>query len=121
MKYGGIPPLVMLLTSTSPNVAEQAVWALGNIAGDGAVMRNLVLQHEALPLLIDLIKPDTPVSKRNRRCMSVVSSLSRSTRSPFRVNIIRKYNTQIVPICTYPLTTTKHAGNVHAQHRLDIV
>lgn len=61
MKHGAIPKLVALLKSASLNVAEQAVWALGNIAGDGPMARDLVLGHDAMPLLLDLIKPDTPV------------------------------------------------------------
>lgn len=62
VKHGAIPKLVNLLKSESPIVAEQAVWALGNIAGDGPYARDLVLAHDALFLLLDLIKPDTLVS-----------------------------------------------------------
>jgi len=36
IKCGGVVPLVELLKSPFLNVAEQAVWALGNIAGDGS-------------------------------------------------------------------------------------
>lgn len=50
-----------MLKSASPNVAEQAVWALGNIAGDGPMARDFVLGHDAMPLLLELIKPDTSV------------------------------------------------------------
>lgn len=62
IKHGAIPRLTALLKSPAENVAEQAVWALGNIAGDGHVARDLVLAHKALPLILELIKPDTPVS-----------------------------------------------------------
>jgi len=63
IKHGAIPKLVRLLKSESPNVAEQAVWALGNIAGDGPNARDFVLAHQALPQLLELIKPD--ISVRN--------------------------------------------------------
>lgn len=61
IKHGAVPRLVTLLKSSSSNVAEQAVWALGNIAGDGPAARDLILAHDAMPLLLSLIKPDTPV------------------------------------------------------------
>lgn len=64
VKYGAIPKLVKLLKCASPVVAEQAVWALGNIAGDGPYARDHVLAHDALLLLLDLIKPDTSVSDK---------------------------------------------------------
>lgn len=51
-----------LLTSSQADVAEQAVWALGNIAGDGALARDLVLACDVLPAMLKLIKPDTAVS-----------------------------------------------------------
>ena len=47
-----IPIFVRLLTSPNDDVREQAVWALGNIAGDSALHRNQVLEAGAMqPLL----------------------------------------------------------------------
>lgn len=63
IKYGAIQKLVRLLKSESPNVAEQAVWALGNIAGDGPEARDFVLAHQAMPQLLELIKPNISVRK----------------------------------------------------------
>lgn len=49
---GAIKAFVNLLHSTNQYVQEQAVWALGNIAGDGAAFRDAVLQQGAMrPLL----------------------------------------------------------------------
>lgn len=60
---GALPKLQALLASPQADVAEQAVWALGNIAGDGAATRDLVLNCGVLPGLLHLIKPDTSVSQ----------------------------------------------------------
>ena len=54
---GGIPPLVALLSSQKDDLREQAVWALGNIAGDSPLFRDQVLQAGALqPLLYCLTR-----------------------------------------------------------------
>jgi importin subunit alpha-2 len=43
-------------------VSEQAVWALGNIAGDGPELRDHVIEQGIIKPLLTLIKPDTSVS-----------------------------------------------------------
>ena len=49
---GAVPIFVRLLSSACSDLCSQAVWALGNISGDGSAMRDLVLAAGALqPLL----------------------------------------------------------------------
>ncbi|CAH0559501.1 unnamed protein product [Brassicogethes aeneus] len=59
---GAVPKLQALLSSVRADVAEQAVWALGNIAGDGPATRDMCLQCGVMPDLLNLIKPDTTIS-----------------------------------------------------------
>ena len=51
-----------LLQSPSDDVREQAVWALGNIAGDSYRCRDLVLQANALPPLLGQLNEHSKVS-----------------------------------------------------------
>jgi len=60
VESGAVGPFVALLSSPNSNVCEQAVWALGNIAGDGAELRDLVIKCGIVEPLLALIRPDTP-------------------------------------------------------------
>ena len=54
---GAVPIFCRLLSSPNKDVREQAVWALGNIAGDSPTCRDLVLREGAMqPLLQELRK-----------------------------------------------------------------
>jgi len=50
---------VSLLSSPNPDVREEAVWALGNIAGDSAPFRDCVLQAGVMEPLLNLIHEET--------------------------------------------------------------
>ena len=52
---GAVPVFVRLLMSSNNNVREEAVWALGNIAGDSLPYRDLVLQAGAMQPLLSLL------------------------------------------------------------------
>ena len=52
---GAVPIFVHLLSSPHDNVQEQAIWALGNIAGDSTELRNFVLNQGILPPLLTIL------------------------------------------------------------------
>lgn len=56
-----MPILVQLLGCPSAEVREQAVWALGNIAGDGPRLRDYVLGEGALEPILKLITETTKI------------------------------------------------------------
>ena len=59
VKQNAIPSFVRLLTCQVPEVVEQAVWALGNIAGDGPDFRDEVLKAGVIGSLNTLINEPT--------------------------------------------------------------
>lgn len=76
-----VPRFVKLLSSPESQVQEQAVWALGNIAGDGPNLRNFVLAHGALGPLLGLIKPNISVAFL-RNVTWTLSNLCRNKNPP---------------------------------------
>uniref|UniRef100_A0A0K8TTF4 Importin subunit alpha n=1 Tax=Tabanus bromius TaxID=304241 RepID=A0A0K8TTF4_TABBR len=62
VRAGAVPLFLQLLSSSAPTVCEQAVWALGNIIGDGPHLRDYVINHGVVQPLLSFIKPDIPIS-----------------------------------------------------------
>ena len=54
IKHGAVPTLVSLLSSPNEEVLEQAMWVLGNLAGEGATARDAVLGSGALGPLVNV-------------------------------------------------------------------
>jgi hypothetical protein len=62
MEVGAVPIFVRLLLSPNDDVREQAVWALGNIAGDSPPCRDLVLQAGAMQPLLEQLHQGSKLS-----------------------------------------------------------
>uniref|UniRef100_T1IVG4 Importin subunit alpha n=1 Tax=Strigamia maritima TaxID=126957 RepID=T1IVG4_STRMM len=59
---GAVPLFLQLLHSPHQNVCEQAVWALGNIIGDGPGLRDYVISLGVVQPLLAFINPEIPIS-----------------------------------------------------------
>lgn len=57
-----VPLFLRLLESPHQNVQEQAVWALGNIIGDGPQCRDYVISLGVVKPLLSFINPTIPIS-----------------------------------------------------------
>jgi importin subunit alpha-1 len=69
---GTIPLFVHMLGSANVDVREQAVWALGNIAGDSPPLRDLCLRHGVMQGLINVFRTSDKVSilRNSTWCLS---------------------------------------------------
>lgn len=61
VQSGAVSLFIALLSSNDTCVAEQCVWALGNIAGDGPQLRDFVISQGIIPPLLQRVKPMQPV------------------------------------------------------------
>lgn len=58
VNHGGVDVFVSILMNEEGDIKEQAVWALGNIAGDCAELRDRVLRADALRYLMNIFRTE---------------------------------------------------------------
>ncbi|XP_043274802.1 importin subunit alpha-3 [Venturia canescens] len=86
---GAVPHFLHLLLSSQQNVCEQAVWALGNIIGDGPAPRDYVINLGVVEPLLTFIKPDIPITFL-RNVTWVIVNLCRNKDPPPPVQTIKE-------------------------------
>uniref|UniRef100_A0A8C5BXU7 Importin subunit alpha n=1 Tax=Gadus morhua TaxID=8049 RepID=A0A8C5BXU7_GADMO len=81
VEHGAVPAFISLLSSPLLHISEQAIWALGNIAGDGPAYRDALIDCHVIPALLCRITPETPVGYL-RNLTWTLSNLCRN-KNPF--------------------------------------
>jgi len=85
---GAVPVLVRMLTSENSRTRDQAIWALGNIAGDSPVFRNLVLWAGMMEPLLNITNGANISLQLLRNTTWVMSVLLRGEPSPDNKTIL---------------------------------
>ncbi|XP_005106042.1 importin subunit alpha-1 [Aplysia californica] len=88
VRAGAVPHFIRLLTSQSMNLVEQCIWALGNIAGDGAELRDLVTSSGIVEPLISLLDMSAPPAFL-RNLTWTFSNLCRNKNPPPKMKAIK--------------------------------
>ena len=127
-KKGVIPAFLSQLQSPEVPVREQAVWALGNIAGDSYQCRDQLLQQGVLVKLLPLTSENVKPSLR-RNAVWTISNLCRGKPSaqfsavspaiPFLAELIKSSDTQVVTDACWALSYISDGDNVRIQAILD--
>lgn len=110
---GAVPLFLQLLMSPHENVCEQAVWALGNIIGDGPVLRDYVVELGVVKPLLSFIKPGIPITFL-RNVTWVIVNLCRSKDPPPPVKTIQ----EILPALNELITHTDVNVSHFSYHKL---
>ena len=100
IKKGVIDIFIKLSKSSMTQIAEQAIWGLGNISGDCVELRTQVLKSEATTVLLELIN-STESEKIKNLIIWVFSNICRM--KPDRESItlpLRKMTTKMIQFFT---------------------
>ena len=81
VQAGAVPLFLELLSSEQLNVCEQAVWALGNIIGDGPHYRDYCIRLGIVQPLLKFVTPQIPIGFL-RNVTWVIVNLCRSKDPP---------------------------------------
>ncbi|CAF1333900.1 unnamed protein product [Adineta ricciae] len=99
-----LPYLLRLLQSPHDNVCEQAVWAIGNLIGDGPTLRDNAVDLGIIQPLLKFIQKDIPVTFL-RNVTWVIVNLCRHKESPLSFHAVQ----EILPAIKYLLKYTDTA------------
>merc|ERR1711904_443823 len=128
VESGAVPIFCQLLKCNNAQVKEQAVWAIGNIAGDSPACRDLVLNTGALKPMLNLMNSKSQISLL-RNCIWTLSNLCRSKPQPRFENIsavipvvtalLYSYDSEVLIDCCWALSYLSDGTNDKIQAVLD--
>ena len=118
---GSVQRLINLIRSENDNLKEQAIWALGNIAGENTEYRDMVISYGILPALLELISTTTQLTILKNAAW-VLSNLIRgkpqppfekiSAAAPVIAKVVLTYDDkELLADCCWALTNLGESSN----------
>jgi len=101
VSINAVPPIIEMLFEEDHVLVDQAIWALGNVAGDSIKLRNMILDMDVLPIIIRLIEKYRTLPKHIkilRNLVWVSSSLVRGRDHPPHPEILKLVFNTIEPM-----------------------
>jgi len=129
--HGIIGKLVGNLNSQIPELVDQSVWTLGNIAGDSIPKRNAILETGAHSVIVNKIQTSSNIARGHLGNMIwVLSNLCRGKPSPpsevtsliMKVipNLLQYDDDSIISDCCWALSYTTDGDNCKIQEMIDL-
>uniref|UniRef100_A0A8C8CNJ0 Importin subunit alpha n=1 Tax=Oncorhynchus tshawytscha TaxID=74940 RepID=A0A8C8CNJ0_ONCTS len=123
VKSNAVPLFLRLLHSPHHNVCEQAVWALGNIIGDGPQCRDYVISLGVVKPLLSFINPSIPITFL-RNVTWVIVNLCRNKDPPPPMETVQEVRVEslVLPILVdtvWALSYLTDGGNEQIQMVID--
>lgn len=87
---GAAQTFIQLLDSPHPEVREQAVWALGNVAGDCTECRDYLLNSGIIPPLVNLLRTSENNVPLTRNAVWTLSNLCRGKAPYADFNLVKE-------------------------------
>lgn len=104
---GVIPLFIQLLSRTDLDLVEQAVWGLGNIAGDGIEFRDIVAMNNTMALYVNLFDQVKQINqKMKEQIIWAASNLCRGKPGPDLDRVSVGLNMFAEGLCTSSKTGT---------------
>ena len=113
VEAGVVPVLVNLLSSRVGDVLEQAIWVLGNVAGDGSAARDKVLRARVLDPLLVIAKGAAALTPNSNGFGTTASNASSTVaKKKKRVVVetdegeqeVKTNNLTLLRVCTWTLS-----------------
>lgn len=86
---GAVPKLISLLQSKTAKVSDQAVWALGNIVGDGSYARDIAIANGVVEPILKMVHEGSQDALYRHNIAWLVSNLFRAKNPSMSFEVVQ--------------------------------